>query len=584
MNGNWGTPPSQVPNISGLSGVPTAEPNPGHMGTSAPNAQDFGTPTSTGSGMKPRTDWIDDGEEPDGATGFTTGTAVTVAIIAVCMITALCQTSLAGNITGNQANGLESLIILAVILTGTFSPLVLLRRNDDPDRTCIKASVVTAVLPIGPLLAVAALASLIARRLPSKRVKSIEAGAVASLIITSVRDALLPGKASFVRYILADSASSATGTAGDDVGATIANTAMTSTSMALLVNMVFCALWIAVAYLVGSNERHRALERTSARESAMQRSKSERLQTALNGQQFADAVAAEAHDTLAHSLSLIALNANMLKMQTDALQQSLAGAEGESATRHADPTAGTFDSDSVSAVHDAHTPEPDSDDPRELAASIGIAAENLRRQAAGALDEVHGIISMLRDPQSHADLLGPGSDTSLTYESLNSLVDDARSSGMPLDSWIDVRDVTAVDPAIGKLAYRIVQEGLTNAQRHAPGQRVSLAVSCNRAQGIVIHFSNPCLPQQDEQHITPGPSNILHQSTQQEGSHPQSTQQPKPDGASGGNGLPGLKQRVDDVGGTITWSVDWRAIFHLDATLPLTPLLTHSEKPRNPGF
>ena len=305
----------------------------------------------------------------------------------------------------------------------------------------------------------------------------------------------------------------------------------------------------------------------------MQRSKSERLQTALNGQQFADAVAAEAHDTLAHSLSLIALNANMLKMQTDALQQSLAGAVGESATRHADPTAGTFDSDSVSAVHDAHTPEPDSDDPRELAASIGIAAENLRRQAAGALDEVHGIISMLRDPQSHADLLGPGSDTSLTYESLNSLVDDARSSGMPLDSWIDVRDVTAVDPAIGKLAYRIVQEGLTNAQRHAPGQRVSLAVSCNRAQGIVIHFSNPCLPQQDEQHIAPGPSQ-----------HQDGTQQPKPDETSGGNGLPGLKQRVDNVGGTIAWSVDWRAIFHLDATLPLTPLLAHSEKPRNPGF
>ena len=169
------------------------------------------------------------------------------------------------------------------------------------------------------------------------------------------------------------------------------------------------------------------------------------------------------------------------------------------------------------------------------------------------------------------------------YESLNSLVDDARSSGMPLDSWIDVRDVTAVDPAIGKLAYRIVQEGLTNAQRHAPGQRVSLAVSCNRAQGIVIHFSNPCLPQQDEQHIAPGPSQ--HQDgTQLQGAHPQSTQQPKPDGASGGNGLPGLKQRVDDVGGTITWSVDWRAIFHLDATLPLTPLLAHSEKPRNPGF
>lgn len=584
MNGNWGAPPSQVPNASKPSNGPVEKPHPDSRAASAPDTQGFGTTISAGLGMKPRTGQYDDNGEPDEATGFTTGTAATVAIIAACMITALCQTSLAGNITGNQTNGLESLIILAVILTGTFSPLVLLRRNEDPDRTCIQASVVTAVLPIGPLLAVAALASLIARRLPSKRVKSIEAGAVASLIITSVRDALLPGKASFVRYILADSVSSATGTAGGDVGATIANTATTSTSTALLANMVSCALWIAIAYLVGSNERHRALERTSARESAIQRSKNERLQTALNGQQFADAVAAEAHDTLAHSLSLIALNANMLKMQTDALQQSLAGSDDGHTTHHASPITGTVSSDSASAAYDAHTPKPDNGDPHELAASIGIAAENLRRQAAGALDEVHGIISMLRDPQSHVDLLSPGSDTSLTYESLNSLVDDARSSGMPLDSWIDVRDVTAVDPVISKLAYRIVQEGLTNAQRHAPGQRASLAISCNRAQGIVIHFSNPCLLQQDEQHIAPGPSNILHQSTQREGAQPQSAQQPKPDGTSGGNGLPGLKQRVDDVGGTITWSVDWRAVFHLDVTLPLTPLLAHSEKPRNPRF
>ena len=40
------------------------------------------------------------------------------------------------------------------------------------------------------------------------------------------------------------------------------------------------------------------------------------LRNDLNNQQLADAIAAEAHDALAHSLSLMALNASTLQAQS----------------------------------------------------------------------------------------------------------------------------------------------------------------------------------------------------------------------------------------------------------------------------
>lgn len=530
---------------------------------------------------------------PGAATGVTAPIYATVLLIIACMVTAFCALGFsAGVVAHSGTNLLISLITLITLLGGTASPLVLRSRDRNPERVCIIASAVTALLPCGPVFATAALSCLIARRIPSRRIQWIEGAAIASLVITGIRDATLPASGSFVKYLLS-SPSNASTTTGDfvtDVNATVGTTAGASAStpnmaVVLATELIITALWVLLAYLVGNDERHRALERASQRETQVQRSKTEHLQTALNGQQFADAVAAEAHDTLAHSLSLIALNANVLKMQTDTLQHTLAGTPHEAVSQPYadDPATGlvtgavdttAMDTKATNAIEqDAAASDAAVTDAAELARSIGIAAENIRRQAAGALDEVHGIISILRDPQAHTDLLAPGADTSLTYESLNSLVDDARSSGMPLDSWIDVRDLNAVSPAVGKLAYRVVQEGLTNAQRHAPGERVSLAVSCNRQQGIAIHFSNPM------------PAHSMQQSASQETMALAPTT-PLPAGgniivtnntassgnATGGNGLPGLKQRVDEVGGSITWGVDWRNTFHLDATLPLSPI------------
>lgn len=75
--------------------------------------------------------------------------------------------------------------------------------------------------------------------------------------------------------------------------------------------------------------------------------------------------------------------------------------------------------------------------------------------------------------------MAPSDEMALTREALNRLVDDARNAGMPLNTWIDIRQLATLDDTVAKVAYRAVQEGLTNARRHASDAPVSLEVNAN---------------------------------------------------------------------------------------------------------
>ena len=46
-------------------------------------------------------------------------------------------------------------------------------------------------------------------------------------------------------------------------------------------------------------------------------------------------------------------------------------------------------------------------------------------------------------------------------------------------------------PAVGRTAYRIVQEGLTNARKHAPGAAVDVRVDGAPTDGLTVRVSNP---------------------------------------------------------------------------------------------
>lgn len=52
-------------------------------------------------------------------------------------------------------------------------------------------------------------------------------------------------------------------------------------------------------------------------------------------------------------------------------------------------------------------------------------------------------------------------------------------------------DLGAVPEAVGRTAFRIVQEGLTNARKHADHAAVSVAVRGAAADGLTVEIRNP---------------------------------------------------------------------------------------------
>lgn len=266
-----------------------------------------------------------------------------------------------------------------------------------------------------------------------------------------------------------------------------------------------CSPGTAIAALVGLHLRSKAIAASAEAKADAAASQAHTLQADLNNQQLADAIAAEAHDTLAHSLSLLALNASALQAESDKLCTMTQSSE-DAVRTHAD--------------------------------SIAQQAQQIRRQAAGALDEAHTIIDMLRHPEQAYVQLAPSDDTALTRESLNALITDARQAGMRVDTWIDIQQLSELDENLGKIAYRTIQEGLTNARRHAPDAPVALQIDALPRVGVHIHISNP---------LTAG-----------EHARPDRT----------GNGLTGIAARIHSAGGTCAYGADEQGVFHIDARLP----------------
>jgi signal transduction histidine kinase len=116
-------------------------------------------------------------------------------------------------------------------------------------------------------------------------------------------------------------------------------------------------------------------------------------------------------------------------------------------------------------------------DPRAAGEAIAVA----REAAHTALTELDRLARVL-PPQGGEPGLGEG------LGGLTTLVDDLRASGLRAELRIAVAD--EVDPALAAALYRIVQESLTNAGKHAPGADVTVDVLAR--DGIVdLRVSNP---------------------------------------------------------------------------------------------
>lgn len=166
------------------------------------------------------------------------------------------------------------------------------------------------------------------------------------------------------------------------------------------------------------------------------------LSAELSRQAERDLIAREVHDVIGHRLSLLVLHAGGIEVAAG-------------------------------------------DDP-ELRDSARYVRENAQR----AMDDLRSLVGVLRDPASGSPE-GPLSPVAVnSLSQLSSVIDDMANSGVPVASTVFLKGADEADPVLAHSVYRIVQELLTNARRHAPSELLRLKVSGGPGEGVRIEASN----------------------------------------------------------------------------------------------
>jgi len=114
---------------------------------------------------------------------------------------------------------------------------------------------------------------------------------------------------------------------------------------------------------------------------------------------------------------------------------------------------------------------------------VAESARLIRETAAATMDDLRSLLAVLREPM--------GADQpSVSLVDLAQVVQESFGTSQPLSSSIFIQDAETADPALARAVYRIVQELLTNARKHAPSQPVALSVTGSPSAGVVIETRN----------------------------------------------------------------------------------------------
>ncbi|WP_190033990.1 sensor histidine kinase [Streptomyces fructofermentans] len=121
--------------------------------------------------------------------------------------------------------------------------------------------------------------------------------------------------------------------------------------------------------------------------------------------------------------------------------------------------------------------------------------EGIRKNALEALTELRRVLCVLRseNPEDPYGLGAAGTGNAPegpqpTLDRLDALIDNTRAAG--LEVVAEVRgEASAYPPGLQLSAYRIVQEALSNALRHAPGSRVRVRVT-HDLRGLYLEVTN----------------------------------------------------------------------------------------------
>jgi signal transduction histidine kinase len=151
-------------------------------------------------------------------------------------------------------------------------------------------------------------------------------------------------------------------------------------------------------------------------------------------------IAREMHDALAHRLSLVALHAGALEYC-----QRLSGEE------------------------------------------VAAAAAVTRQSAHDALADLHEILGVLRALETDA----PPERPQPTLADLPALIQEAVDAGTKVRLHNQIENLAVAPDTIGRNAYRMVQESLTNARKHAPNTAVDVTLSGRPGTQLLLEVRNP---------------------------------------------------------------------------------------------
>ncbi|GAA0405141.1 hypothetical protein Acor_23210 [Acrocarpospora corrugata] len=197
-------------------------------------------------------------------------------------------------------------------------------------------------------------------------------------------------------------------------------------------------------------------------------------------------IARELHDVVAHHISMVAVQAETARLTTPGL-----------------PAAGA---ERLSAIGDT---------------------------ARSALTEMRRLLGVLREDTAAELRPQPG----LRLGEVNELLDEARDAAGTGTRLILSGSPVTLDPGVELAAYRIIQEALTNARRHAPGAAVDVELRyAGDALRLLVRDNGP------------GPA-----------------------GPAGGHGLAGMRERATAVGGGLRAGPAPGGGFLVEARLPGTP-------------
>lgn len=192
---------------------------------------------------------------------------------------------------------------------------------------------------------------------------------------------------------------------------------------------------VAAAWGIGLLLRSQRGERNRIHQVRQQQVAVSRLGDEVARRQERERIAREVHDVMGHRLSVLNLHAGALEMNA-----------GDDARLH----------DSASLV---------------------------RESAGKAMEDLRSLLGVLREPLGEEPVAIP-------LARLPEVVAESFGAGQMINSSIYIADPERADPALSRAVYRIVQEVLTNARKHATDSPVTLSVQGAPARGIVIDACN----------------------------------------------------------------------------------------------